>query len=59
MSRFAGPSRFIEANPWLQEVLLAGIDGSCDAAFRALFTKRLMEGFGTHIRADRSRCCRP
>lgn len=25
MNRFGGPSRFIEANPWLQEVLLAVI----------------------------------
>ncbi|QRG05746.1 hypothetical protein EZH22_22320 [Xanthobacter dioxanivorans] len=25
MSRFGGPSRFIEANPWLQEVLLGRI----------------------------------
>lgn len=25
MSRFTGPSRFMEANPWLQEALLVAI----------------------------------
>lgn len=25
MSRFGGPSRYIEANPWLQDVMLAGM----------------------------------
>ncbi|UJX44671.1 hypothetical protein [Xanthobacter sp. YC-JY1] len=41
----------IEAHPGLQEALLAALDGTCDAAFRALFAERLMEGLGTRMRA--------